>query len=226
MVRAVRALVRVLGPPAVFSRNLSLVYMLHEKPEDLIRSSIESFEIEPDLVTLGRIDGAIAKATQERSRQLDALNERVALAAQEVERLQQELDDVQKPPPELEGDNIFKAMNNKSMELDNAKVAVAKKLNEVESAINTLTITKINLEKQQQQLITTNENLMAEVVATNFDSKAMEINLYKNLGVLIDGQRVVIHNRDKDVTSVLNVSEDYSDYFVSNYIWDKLPGET
>lgn len=223
--------------------------MLHEKPEELIKSSIESFEIEPDLQTLNRIEDTISKTDQERLNKIEVLQASIKKAAGEYKTLQEEFEALQKSSTLAdtlkslgndeesedisEEDNIFKSMNKKSIELDNLKVSLAKKLNELERQINSLNIEKVNLTKQQEDLVNDNENLINNSLLNNFDSKIMKINLYKNLGVLIESgenqdtedDKIIIYNKFADLTSILKVDEKYSDYFITNYIWDKLPGE-
>lgn len=223
--------------------------MLHEKPEELIKSSIESFEIEPDLLTLNRIEETISKTNLERANKIEVLQNNIKKASGEYKTLRDEFEALQKSSTlvetlnslgngEEEGekinghDNIFKSMNKKSIELDNLKVSLAKKLNELERQINSLNIEKVNLTKQQQDLVDENENSINSNLLSNFDSKIMKINLYKNLGVLLESgedeqsenDKLIIYNKFADLTSVLKVDEKYSDYFITNYIWDKLPG--
>lgn len=265
--------------------------MLHEKPEELIKSSIESFEIEPDIETINRIEETINKTNQERSIKIENFNDRIKKLQQDYKVLQDELTSLNKSDRLNEtlntlgksndnlksfyddndndydndefftnnnnnnninsnDENIFKIMNSKSIELDNLKIHIAKKLNDFENQLNSLNLNKINLIKEKSNLINENENLINNNLLNNFDSKIMKINLYKNLGIFIENgnendevetpnninnntnninktdknDKIIIYNKFSDLTNFLNVDDKYSDYFITNYIWDKLPG--
>lgn len=219
--------------------------MLDEKPEDLIQSSIDSFEIEPDILTLNRIEDTINKISQERSHKISFLQEGIKKLENELKSLQEELELLglsnglketlnslgdSKLSNEEEHENIFNIMNKKSIEIDNLKLSLAKKLNDLESHLNSLNITKNNLTNKQEELISENEKLIDKNLLNNFDSKIMKINLFKNLGISIENanlnenDKIVIYNKLSDLTSILTVDDKYSDYFITNYIWERLPG--
>lgn len=225
--------------------------MLHEKPDQLVQSAIDGFEIKPDILTLNRIDDTIDKTTQLRSSKADELVSRNAHLKSQLQSLSNEITALNKPSGlnheilnslgerghEGHGDtDIFTLMNRKLTELDHMKVSLAKGLNDLESQVNALHISQSNLVKVKQNLSTKYENLISHNLLNNVDSKVMKINLYKNLGVLVeDGKpgedgvsgedKIIVHNRATDITTILSVDDKYSDYFVSNYIWDQLPGK-
>ena len=71
-------------------------------------------------------------------------------------------------------------------------------------------------------------------ILKNPDSKAIKINIYKNLGVEIESgeegetenkqDKVIIYNKETNLSSILNIDDKYSEYFITNYIWDRLQG--
>lgn len=225
--------------------------MLHEKPDQLIQSAIDGFEIKPDILTLNRIDETIEKTSQNRSSKIDELVSRNAHLKSQLQSLSNELAALSKPSglnyeilnslgEKDDGDHdnsdIFTLMNRKLTELDHIKVSLAKGLNDLESQVNALHISQNNLVKVKQNLATKYENLISHSILNNRDSKVMKINLYKNLGVIVEEgkpategvsaeDKIIVHNRVTDITSILSVDDKYSDYFISNHIWDQLPGK-
>lgn len=222
-------------------------------PEDIIQQSIDSIEIEPELLTLERIEDTIDSIKRLRRTKIDGLVNTNSKLEQEVASLTNEVNLLHKigdynyeiirdlsnikqySISEIDKDeNIFKVLSKKSIELDNLKVAIAKNLNDLGTAINSLKLSKSNLETELESLKTKLaqqfDNLeLPDDGLMNQDSNILKINLYRNLGVRIENfgegsDRIVIYNKETDLSSVLKVEEKYSDYFISNYIWDRLEG--
>lgn len=135
---------------------------------------------------------------------------------------------------DLSNKNIFNVMNEKSIELDNLKLSLAKNLNDLESQINSMNITKKDLMEKYELVKMKNDNLINDNILKNPDSKAIKINIYKNLGVEIESgeegetenkqDKVIIYNKETNLSSILNIDDKYSEYFITNYIWDRLQG--
>ena len=137
--------------------------MFHEKPDKLLLSSIESFEIEPDLLTLRRIEEVINKTNQYRSNIIENYETKLNTMKSEFQSLMSEINLLTKVSGinyenlkllgngneesmgDLSNKNIFNVMNEKSIELDNLKLSLAKNLNDLESQINSMNITKKDL---------------------------------------------------------------------------------
>ena len=86
---------------------------------------------------------------------------------------------------------------------------------------------KISMSRRRDELASEREQALAANIASNLNSSSMKISLYKSLGVHVedfDGEsdKIIIFDRGTDLTSVLPVDEKYLDYFISNYIWDRL----
>lgn len=225
--------------------------MFHEKPDKLLLSSIESFEIEPDLLTLRRIEEVINKTNQYRSNIIENYETKLNTMKSEFQSLMSEINLLTKVSginyenlkllgngdEESMGDlsnNIFNVMNEKSIELDNLKLSLAKNLNDLESQINSMNITKKDLMEKYELVKMKNDNLINDNILKNPDSKAIKINIYKNLGVEIESggegetenkqDKVIIYNKETNLSSILNIDDKYSEYFITNYIWDRLQG--
>lgn len=226
--------------------------MFHEKPDKLLLSSIESFEIEPDLLTLRRIEEVINKTNQYRSNTIENYETKLNTMKSEFQSLMSEINLLTKVSGinyenlkllgngdeesmgDLSNKNIFNVMNEKSIELDNLKLSLAKNLNDLESQINSMNITKKDLMEKYELVKMKNDNLINDNILKNPDSKAIKINIYKNLGVEIESgeegetenkqDKVIIYNKETNLSSILNIDDKYSEYFITNYIWDRLQG--
>ncbi|KAF3987570.1 hypothetical protein FT663_04387 [Candidozyma haemuli var. vulneris] len=213
--------------------------MLGSQPQELIYSTIENFETEPDITSLSRISETIVKTEEKRNAKLDrlqkgitALEEQLAEAKSKLESLNQPSDAFKEQVSGLgkspldPNENTFQLINTKSGELDSMKVTLAKQLTDIESQINQLHMTKMNLTKQKDEFLQQKEQALAVSVAENHNSSSMKISLFRSLGVHVDSaeksDKIVIFDEKKNQTSVLDVDEKYSDYFISNYIWERL----
>lgn len=215
--------------------------MLDEAPDTLIYSAIENFETQPDISSLARISDTLQKTqdlrdarietllkqANELTAQLDEINAEIKTLTAPTSAILETLGRMGHPTEVKEDDSVFKVMNTKSVELDNLKVSLAKRLTDLESSINQLNMAKVKLARHSEEVTHRKEQALATNIATNFNSNSMRISLYKSLGVhieeLADGNdKVVVFGRTKNLTSVLQVDEKYLDYFISNYIWEKL----
>lgn len=226
--------------------------MFHEKPDKLLLSSIESFEIEPDLLTLRRIEEVIDKTNQYRSNIIEKYESKLNDMKNEYNNLVAEIklltrvsginyDNLkvlgngnEESMKDANNRNIFSMMSEKSIELDNLKLSLAKNLNDLESQLNSMNITKKDLMEKYELLKLENDNLINDNILKNPDSRAIKINIYKNLGIEIEEgtgsdnenkqDRIIIYNKETDLSSILNIDEKYSEYFITNYIWDRMQG--
>lgn len=215
--------------------------MLDEPPQDLIYAAIENFETQPDIATLSRISDTLKKTKELRDVKIDRLETSVKELEAQLESIQNEIKSLSEPSLSIleslallgtaallkEDDNVFRAMNAKSVELDNLKMSLAKRLTDLESAINQMNMVKANLTRHSDELEHQKEQALTTNIANNYNSNSMRISLYKSLGVHIEeledgNDRIMVFGREKKLTSVLQVDEKYLDYFICNYIWDKL----
>lgn len=215
--------------------------MLDEAPDTLIYSAIENFETQPDISSLVRISETLQKTKECREAKIDALQKQIDVLETELEEISGEIRILQQPRTAImdvladfgnpghtqEEDSIFKVITAKSVELDNLKVSLAKRLTDLESALNQMNMTRVNLERHSEEVRHQKDQALTNNIANNYNSNSMRISLYKGLGVhieeLADGNdKIVVFGRTKNLTSVLQVDEKYLDYFISNYIWEKL----
>ena len=210
----------------------------------ILNSVVDSFEIKPDLVMLSKIDESIQKSSIQRSLKLEQQQSILNELQKEYDSLLKEANSLSDPsssedilaqleiktvPLVLPNDNLFDLFDKKSIELDNSKVVLAKRINELDSQINLKKINILKLHEQLEKVTQQTENVLNENLLQNPDSKIMKINLYKSLGILIengtnglDEDKILIYNKENDLTSILNVNDKYSDYFITNHIWDRL----
>lgn len=223
-----------------------------DNPASLLRSTIQNFEIEPDIQILNQIhkkgsqlyDSRIAKI----ERQQELLNEAVAKYENRLKELH---------TMELSSDRkeVLQQIN----DLNNLKFKLARNYLELETEISEL---KSALDKKTKEFLDLkNMSALDYEVMDNPDSTVLKLKLYKNLGLLIDIQnqkyhasndspkkdlgaeddsfisklnedyaqnkvyKLVINNQRSNVLTTLTIDESnnhLSEYFISNYIWDNL----
>lgn len=215
--------------------------MLDVPPDTLIDSTIENFLTQPDIDSLARIAENLKKTNELRETKIENLRNQITSLQSEVDALRGEIKAMSQPNSAVleqlsefgvaalpkEDESIFKVINAKSTELDNLKVSLAKRLTDLESVINQMDMVKVNLARHSEEVSHQKEQALASNIATNFNSNSMRISLYKSLGVHIEeledgNDKVVVFGPTKNLTSVLQVDEKYLDYFISNYIWEKI----
>ena len=227
----------------LFCLQTDLVYlgMFDESPGKLVQESIEGFEIEGDLYSINRIERSIAETKLLRTGAIETHENRIKQLEHQHETLLNEVRLLTKVSginrdtlnllgteklPDNSEDNIFAAMNRKSYELDKLKLTFAKTLNDLESQLNSMRIQKSSLDHSHTKLLQEMDDIVSENVMNNPDSRVMKLNIYKSLGVSIEqsgaGDKIFLYNKETDVSSVLDVSDKYSDYFITNHIWDRL----
>lgn len=209
--------------------------MLDEAPDSLLYSAIDNFETQPDVASLQRISENLKKTAELRRLRSEAAQKEVDRLEADLAQLSREIAALKQPGTDVyatlgvsdkNDDNLFRLVDSKSAELDKQKVALAKQLTELESAINQMTMATVQMSRQRDELARKREQALAANVAANMNSSSMKISLYKSLGVHIeafgDSDRILLFDRATELTSVLPVDEKYLDYFISNYIWDRL----
>lgn len=214
--------------------------MLDESPDSLIHAAIDNFETQPDVASLHRISETLKKTSELRNNRTEKLQAEVSALEAELDALTNELRLLNQPSQTLNetlgqmgsqkptsDENVFKIMNSKSVELDNLKVSLAKQLTDVESSLNQMNMAKITMARRREELASQKDQALASNVADNFNSSSMKISLYKSLGVHVEdfdtaNDQIIMFDKATNLTSVLRVDEKYSDYFISNYIWERL----
>lgn len=212
-----------------------------EKPDEIVLTTIEIYDTKPDLDTLRRISEVTQQTKDLRDSKIEELQRQVDVLTKQARDTSDDLRTLSGPNPAImdtlssmgeplkvnKDTSVFKVMNAKSVELDSLKVSLAKKLTDLESSISHLNMQKVSLARTSEEVAQQKEQALATNISANYNSNSMKISLYKSLGVHIEEQadeddKVVVFGRAKNNTSVLQVDEKYLDYFISNYIWERL----
>lgn len=218
--------------------------MNNETPAELIRMTAGSFAIAPDTAALEQISRLIEETAHIRRRAEEKLLEEVTAAQQENERLLAELSAASRPGETLYEyldikednrdpgkDDVFRLLRSKQMDLDNEKISLAKLITEAQSVVNRLQQEMLQIQNRQQELRRAQEEALQTDVADNYNSTTMKISLYKKMGVYIetsrddnDGDKILVIDKETNDASVLAVDDKYLNYFISNYLWDRIGG--
>lgn len=219
--------------------------MNNESPAELIRMTAGGFAILPDTSVLEQIARTIKETVQKRCLAEDALKTEIAAAEAENERLSTELNEANRPGPEIydllgvekskqdpENDDVLRLFRAKLLVLDNDKIALAKQLTELQSIVNQLKQSQLQLQRRQDELKRAKDDAVQSNVAEHYNSTSMKIALYKKLGIHIESvnlgadgsyvDKILVIDKLNDSASVLAVDQKYSEYFISNYIWDRI----
>lgn len=207
--------------------------MLQEHPDELVQSSIESFEIQPDLQTLDRINENVNKLLQKRAgllNQYESINKELKELISKLDIESQELIKSDNYPQlDKTEENVFKSIEAQLDHVKNLKVSITKNLSDLNVMISSNTRSKLKLNENLQQLNETYSNVIDDNMTKNQSSSIMKLNLYKDLGLVVESSqdstkpdKILIFNEKFGASNFLKVDEQYSDYFITNYIWDKL----
>lgn len=225
--------------------------MFDGSPEQIIQQSIDSIEIEPELITLEKIEEDIKAISTLRSSKIESLSAENAKLTETIASLQKEIDVLTKISDEnyqiisnltnfdgvtndrsadMKIQNIFKLFNQKFSQLDTLKLNIAKSLTDLESNINSLKLSKVKLSNDLSEVKTSLQNVLDSPDISNVtnDANILKINLYRNLGIKIETidntDTIIIYDKETNSSSILTAGEKLSDYFISNYIWERLEG--
>ncbi|WPK23459.1 hypothetical protein PUMCH_000700 [Australozyma saopauloensis] len=213
--------------------------MNNESPAELIRMTAGGFAIKPDTLALEQIARLLDETAQLRHQKEEALRQELESEQAELQRLSAEMAETQRPGADLyellgveenrrdpENDDIMRLFRARLLELDNDKIALAKQLTELQSVVNQLKQTRLQLQKRQEELQRLKEDAVQSNVAEHYNSTSMKIALYKKLGVHVEstseGDKILVIDKLTNQASVLEVDPKYSDYFISNWVWDKI----
>lgn len=200
----------------------------------------------PAVTEIEKISRIIEETAQLRRQSEDKLRKEIQAAQNENNTLKAELNAANLPGEDLydllgihesqrdpENDDVFRLLRSKLLELDNEKIALAKQLTELQSVINQLKQDRLQLQKRQDDLRRAKEDALQSNVSEHYNSTSMKIALYKKLGVHIESasdgsesaeDKVLVIDKLSNLASVLSVDQKYLDYFISNYIWDRIGG--
>lgn len=213
--------------------------MNNESPAELIRLTTSSFAITPDIMALELIQRLFEETARLRQLSEEKLRKEIEAEQMDVQRMNAELNEAGRPGPELyealgieeskrdpENDDIARLLRAKLLELDNQKISLAKQLTELQSVVNQLKQTRLQYQKRQDEVQKQKDDALQSNVAEHYNSTSMKIALFKKLGVHIDStedrDKILVIDKLTNQANVLEVDEKYSDYFVSNWVWDRI----
>jgi kinetochore protein Spc24 len=191
-----------------------------EYPE-LLKSTVDNFEIDEDVQTFDRIDESKKRLREKRERKLDesrdvlkSLSRRLELAKQSAE--------------ESKNSAAQKEAAEETMRLEREKFSLAKSINDLESdyASNYATLEKL---KDEQEYLN-NQDVEETVSPYVEDSTILKLKLYRSLGIWFEGEDENIESTNKALVQstqtsnvhMIHLDQKYSNHFVANYLWERL----
>lgn len=210
-----------------------------------------TFEInsQDELQLLEEINNSIKNLDQIRKSKINELSTRTTTLTNQINIITKEINELNRindenysklsipeTSPIRKSSNIFHIILIKKQELDNLKVEIIKESQLLHTSISNLTLEERNLINKLNELIEKINRIDEDNSKIVFeqDPSMLKINLYKNLGIKLetgnshnsdDGDNddmMIITNQDDNTSNILKVEPKLSDFFISNYIWDKL----
>ncbi|EER34406.1 predicted protein [Candida tropicalis MYA-3404] len=211
-----------------------------------ITSEINS---QDELQLLEEINNSIKNLDQIRKSKINELSTRTTTLTNQINIITKEINELNRindenysklsipeTSPIRKSSNIFHIISIKKQELDNLKVEIIKESQLLHTSISNLTLEERNLINKLNELIEKINRIDEDnsKIVSEQDPSMLKINLYKNLGIKLetgnshnsdDGDNddmMIITNQDDNTSNILKVEPKLSDFFISNYIWDKL----
>lgn len=211
-----------------------------------ITSEINS---QDELQLLEEINNSIKNLDQIRKSKINELSTRTTTLTNQINLITKEINELNRindenysklsipeTSPIRKSSNIFHIILIKKQELDNLKVEIIKESQLLHTSISNLTLEERNLINKLNELIEKINRIDEDnsKIVSEQDPSMLKINLYKNLGIKLetgnshnsdDGDNddmMIITNQDDNTSNILKVEPKLSDFFISNYIWDKL----
>lgn len=211
-----------------------------------ITSEINS---QDELQLLEEINNSIKNLDQIRKSKINELSTRTTTLTNQINIITKEINELNRindenysklsipeTSPIRKSSNIFHIILIKKQELDNLKVEIIKESQLLHTSISNLTLEERNLINKLNELIEKINRIDEDnsKIVSEQDPSMLKINLYKNLGIKLetgnshnsdDGDNddmMIITNQDDNTSNILKVEPKLSDFFISNYIWDKL----
>ncbi|CAN6665147.1 hypothetical protein TRVA0_036S01266 [Trichomonascus vanleenenianus] len=186
---------------------------------ELLRSTINNFEIEEDLQTFDRIDVNLKRLREKRDLKLEET--RAVL-----KNLSRQADLARASAESSQNTQLQKQAAEDAMKLEREKFALAKNINDLESsyASNLAILEKLKDELEQLNSEDTVESAGVYVE----DATVLRLKLYRSLGISFDGESVenptkaLIQSTSTNNVHVFPLDKNYSEQFVANFLWEKL----
>lgn len=194
--------------------------MWTQDPIPLVKAAAENFEIEPDLATLDRIKTSLESLKNKRLDTIDDEKETLRLLTKKYDEMKQQLQ-------QQESSETRYDMKKQLATLEANKFELAKTLTDLEIGLNELNSNSQNLAVKLNELTRQQDEIIDNDFHENYDSIVLKLKLYRKMGLILelddDGtDKIITYNKEDDSTNILKVGQEYSGYFVSNYIWERL----
>ncbi|KAK7207067.1 Spc24 subunit of Ndc80-domain-containing protein [Myxozyma melibiosi] len=192
--------------------------MPSDKMSTLVASTAANFQIAPDVQAVSRISDhiRILKAARELERDqqmelLRALSRRTELAKSAVTSL---------------SSPSKRNHTERMLALDREKFALAKTINELESAYHSSETTLARLNNDLEKL--RSEDVLASESSAQQDSTILLLKVYRSLGVSLESDdiggysKAVVRSQESNDMHVLNMDKSYSNFFIANHLWSMM----
>ncbi|CCH40513.1 putative kinetochore protein [Wickerhamomyces ciferrii] len=194
--------------------------MLHLAPAELIRDTIEGFNIDTDLDTIDRINENLNILINEREEILKIEQNQLKLLSDQLNQNSLNLNSLENSNNRLEIKSSIKQNQSKELsinknlrELTTQKQDLSTSLSLLLDEFNELNIKINNL-----------ENLKKIDELDEMDKNTLKLSIYEKFGIKTNEKsELIIYNKEKNFNDYLNFGDEkLSDFFISNYIWDKI----
>lgn len=209
-------------------------YEILKDPAELLRETKEAFTIQDDINALIVINEKLKSIKQKSGELLDNKSDKVTKLSGKLSSLNKKIDDlnIQLSQTQEESKNFEK--NDRMEDFEKELQALEAENNELKTTIDD----KIShfVEQSQGSSSPLTSSLPTSQMDKEIDEEERELlkdpnvranilklKLFRSLGVILDSanKQVFIEGNDNKI-DVLSLDEDYSDYFKTKYIWDKI----
>ncbi|KAG0682659.1 kinetochore-associated Ndc80 complex subunit spc24 [Pichia californica] len=194
-----------------------------------IEETISVFDIQNDLDLIDTINNKI--------QQMDSIKDQnITSFSIRVDDLKQQLENTLSSIKSLKSSSQTKSTKSELRKLENEIFNTARNLTSLNMEINTLKLSYNQnlkrLDELESELSKLNDKFVSGSVNLQLnDSKSVDENtnliklkLYQSIGLKFNShtQEVLILNKKKNNVSLLKIDDTYSEYFISNFIWDNI----
>ncbi|EMG50987.1 SPC24 Probable kinetochore protein SPC24 [Candida maltosa Xu316] len=126
--------------------------------------------------------------------------------------------------------NVFDIVSQKSKELDDLEITISDQLTILDTKLTGLRQKQTMMLEQLDEINKKSEQIYEDIDKTGIvdqDPYILRISLYKNLGFSLETMNdsmndMFVITDGSNTTDVLKIEPKLSDYFISNFIWDKM----
>jgi chromosome segregation ATPase len=194
-------------------------------PAELLRETLESFSIETDLDTIDRIQESLKILQSERDKELQVTQAELLQLSTALKTQEETISELVNDPKRHEVKDKLKENAKLEFEYSKSLKGLTYEKQELNSKLSQLVDEFTRLENDLDSLQSATGDANHE--DQDLDSVVLKLMVYRKLGLKLDtkSKTAIIFNKEKNLTDFLNYSDEkYSDYFISNYIWDRIGG--